>query len=182
MYEQFKTRAEAVSAEVHRFPAKVEAMDFIAQFLQSEGVADKPQQYAVWAKCPFLDSVDRAPLDRISGIKFVATRELAAEARVGISQVDWALADTGTLVQDATAIDSRLVSTLPWIHLALIATDGLRADMPTWLADADPKRMGYLSMITGPSRTADIERVLTIGVHGPERLVIIFVDELGGTR
>jgi L-lactate dehydrogenase complex protein LldG len=35
-------------------------------------------------------------------------------------------------------------------------------------------------MITGPSRTADIERVLTIGVHGPERLVIIFVDELGG--
>jgi L-lactate dehydrogenase complex protein LldG len=35
-------------------------------------------------------------------------------------------------------------------------------------------------MITGPSRTADIERVLTIGVHGPERLVIVFVDELGG--
>ena len=54
--------------------------------------------------------------------------------------------------------------------------------MPSWLADADPKRMGYLSMITGPSRTADIERVLTIGVHGPERLIIIFVDELGGTR
>ena len=37
-------------------------------------------------------------------------------------------------------------------------------------------------MITGPSRTADIERVLTIGVHGPERLVIVFVDELGGTN
>ena len=35
-------------------------------------------------------------------------------------------------------------------------------------------------MITGPSRTADIERVLTIGVHGPERLIIVFVDELGG--
>ena len=85
MYEQFKTRAEAVSAEVHRFPAKVEAMDFIAQFLQSEGVADKPQQYAVWAKCPFLDSVDRAPLDRISGIKFVATRELAAALKAKVA-------------------------------------------------------------------------------------------------
>ena len=47
---------------------------------------------------------------------------------------------------------------------------------------ADPNRMGYLSMITGPSRTADIERVLTIGVHGPVRLIIIFVDELGRTN
>ena len=96
--------------------------------------------------------------------------------------MDWALADTGTLVQDATAVDQRLVSTLPTIHVALIATDGLRPDMPTWLADADPNRMGYLSMITGPSRTADIERVLTIGVHGPVRLIIIFVDELGRTN
>lgn len=182
MFEQFKTRAEAVSAEVHRFPTKAAAMEFIAQFLQNEGVADKPQHHAVWAKCPFLDGVDREPLARISGVKFDATRQLAAEAHVGISQVDWALADTGTLVQDATAIDKRLVSTLPWIHIALIATAGLRADMPSWLADADPKQMGYLSMITGPSRTADIERVLTIGVHGPERLIIIFVDELGGTR
>ena len=50
------------------------------------------------------------------------------------------------------------------------------------LADADPARMNYLSMITGPSRTADIERVLTIGVHGPVRLIIIFVDELGRTN
>jgi L-lactate dehydrogenase complex protein LldG len=37
-------------------------------------------------------------------------------------------------------------------------------------------------MITGPSRTADIERVLTIGVHGPERLVIVFIDQLGGAN
>ena len=39
---------------------------------------------------------------------------------------------------------------------------------------------GYLSFITGPSRTADIERVLTIGVHGPSRFVIIAVDETAG--
>ena len=39
--------------------------------------------------------------------------------------------------------------------------------------------MNYIAMITGPSRTADIERVLTIGVHGPKRLIIILVDDLG---
>ena len=43
-----------------------------------------------------------------------------------------------------------------------------------------PSKNGYIALITGPSRTADIERVLAIGVHGPERLVIVCVDELGG--
>ncbi len=42
----------------------------------------------------------------------------------------------------------------------------------------DPRKSAYLSFITGPSRTADIERVLTIGVHGPERLIIVLVDDL----
>ena len=45
-----------------------------------------------------------------------------------------------------------------------------------------PRNSRYIAFITGPSRTADIERVLTIGVHGPERLIIIFVDELGGGK
>ena len=181
MFEQFKTRAEGVSAEVHRFPTTAAALDFVLGFFQSEGVADAPQHYAVWAKCPFLGVVDRQLLERIPGVKLEATRELAAAARIGVSQVDWALADTGTLIQDATAVDKRLVSTLPFIHMALVATGGLRPDMPSWLGDADPGKMGFISMITGPSRTADIERVLTIGVHGPERLIIIFVDELKGT-
>ena len=128
MYEQFKTRAEAVSAVVHRFATRDEAMAFIGQFLLDEGVADQTGRYAVWAGCPFLAETDREPLARVTGLKFDVTRQLAAEAHVGISQVDWALADIGTLVQDATAIDKRLVSTLPWIHIALIATEGLRAD------------------------------------------------------
>ena len=107
---------------------------------------------------------------------------MAAAAKVGISQVDWALADTGTLVQNATAIDQRLVSTLPTIHVALIEASGLRPDMDAWLADVRPDQANYIAMITGPSRTADIERVLTIGVHGPERLIIVFIDQMGGTN
>jgi L-lactate dehydrogenase complex protein LldG len=74
------------------------------------------------------------------------------------------------------------VSSLPSIHIALVPTNGILPDMPSLLSLVHPKDCAYLAMITGPSRTADIERVLTIGVHGPDRLIIIFVDELGGNN
>lgn len=182
MYEQFKARAEGVSAVVHRCETKNDAADFIISFLKHEGVADQPHSYALWAESPFLDGIDRQALREVDGLKFEVTRELAAEAKIGISQMEWALADTGTLVQNSSAIEQRLVSSLTTIHIALVPTKGLLPDMPTLLTRIHPDDSGYIAMITGASRTADIERVLTIGVHGPERLIIVFVDELGGTR
>lgn len=178
MYEQFKARAEGVSAEVYRFETKALALDFIVGLLLREGIADEPQYHALWAEGPFLEGIDRQPLTAVAGLKFEVTRELAADARFGISQMGWALADTGTLVQDSTAIEQRLVSSLPTIHIALVPTSGLLPDLPTLLTRIQPEQSGYIAMITGPSRTADIERVLTIGVHGPERLIIVFCDEL----
>lgn len=181
MYEQFKVKAEGVSAEVHRFATKALALDFIISSLGGEGVADRPGSYAVWAACPFLNGVDQQPLQEIAGLKLEVTRELAAAAKIGISQMDWALADTGTLAGDSSSLDSRLVSTLTDIHIALVPTSSILPDMPTLLTRLHPDASTYVAMITGPSRTADIERVLTIGVHGPSRLVIVFCDELGGT-
>ncbi|MFZ4855418.1 MAG: LutC/YkgG family protein [Desulfuromonadaceae bacterium] len=180
MYEQFKIRAEGVSAEVYRFVTKPEALDFVIRFLQKEGMADKVNAFALWTDSPFLEGMDRQSLEKNVGLKFEVTRKLAADAKFGISQMDWALADTGTLVDDSSAIEQRLVSSLPTIHIALVPTSGILPDMPTLLSKVHPKDSSYLAMITGPSRTADIERVLTIGVHGPDRLIIVFVDELGG--
>jgi L-lactate dehydrogenase complex protein LldG len=180
MYEQFKARAEGVSAEVYRFETRALALDFIVGFLQREGLADEPQAHALWAESPFLKGIDRQALTEVAGLKFEVTRDLAADARFGISQMQWAMADTGTLVQDSSAIEQRLVSSLPAIHIALVPTSGLLPGMPELLTRLKPDKSAYIAMITGPSRTADIERVLTIGVHGPERLIIIFCDELGG--
>ena len=182
MYEQFKTRAEGVSAEVYRFVTNNAALDFVIEFLHREGLADAPRESALWAECSFLDRMDRAALKKIPGLKFEVTREAASEARFGISQMEWALADTGSLAQNSTAIEQRLVSSLSAIHIALVPTGGILPDMPSLLTRVNPKESAYIAMITGASRTADIERVLTIGVHGPERLVIVFVDELGGNN
>jgi L-lactate dehydrogenase complex protein LldG len=179
IFDTFKLRAEAVSAEVHRFPGKAEALDFIVGYLQTAGVADTPHSYAVWADCPFLSGIDKGKISKtIPGLSFELTREKAAAAKVGISQLDWAMANTGTLVQDAAPIERRLVSTLPNIHIAVIQTDKLLPDLPAVFSKIRPEQTNYISFITGPSRTADIERVLTIGVHGPEKLIIVFVDQI----
>jgi L-lactate dehydrogenase complex protein LldG len=182
MYEQFKARAEGVSAEVFRFSTRMETVEFISGFLRREGISDVPGSYALWAESPFLDGINRQPLLEIAGLKFEVTRDLAAAARFGISQMNWAMADTGTLVQDSSAVQERLVSSLTEIHIALISTNSILPDMPTLLTRLHPDESAYIAMITGPSRTADIERVLTIGVHGPSRLVIVFCDELEGAN
>lgn len=182
MYEQFKLRAEAVSAEVHRFAEKPAALDFIINFLREEGVADTPKAYALWADSSFLHGIDLPSRREVPGLRFEVTRDLAAAAKFGISQAAWALADTGSLVLDSTAVEGRLVSTLTDIHIALLPTSAILPDMPTLLTRMHPDNSSYIAMITGPSRTADIERVLTIGVHGPSRLIIVCVDELEGAN
>lgn len=178
MFESFKARAEAVSGEVHRFATEAAAADFLAGFLREEGVSDRPGFRAVWAikkGLPGLRPEDLAA--KIPGLTLAVDRQSAAESKVGVSLMEWGLADTGTVVQDATDVALRLVSTLPEIHVALLRTGTILPNLESLLPHLDPTRSPYLSFITGPSRTADIERVLTIGVHGPVRLVILCIDE-----
>jgi L-lactate dehydrogenase complex protein LldG len=179
MIESFKLRAELVSAQVERVLNKSAAIDFIVRLLLREGVSTEPRCGAAWAAGPMLTSADQRKLsESVPGLTFDVTRDLADAAKFGISQMDWALADTGTVVDCADAIEKRLVSTLPTAHIAIVALDSMVPDLNTVFELVDPAKTSYLSFITGPSRTADIERVLTIGAHGPERLIILLVDEL----
>lgn len=182
MFEQFSTRATAVGAEVHRVATRQEALEFVLAILKREGIADAPGSYAVWADGPFLKGTDREQLKGVPGLSLEVTRERAAQAKVGITDMSWAVADTGSLVQDQGPADQRLASMLTEIHVALVPSANIVADKRAVFTKIAPADSRYIAFITGPSRTADIERVLTIGVHGPERLVIVFVDELGGEK
>ncbi len=97
----------------------------------------------------------------------------------GITFCNFCLADTGTVVLDSTDEEMRLATTLPEIHFILvdptkILRDNLAAvePMTAFHQGSEPKFIAY---ITGPSRTADIERVLTIGCHGPREVHILLV-------
>lgn len=178
LFPAFQAAATAVRAEVHRVAGREPALEFVLAFLAREGLADAPGCRALWHDCPFAAALRARP--PAAGLGYEVTRARAAEVKFGLSQMDWALADTGTLVQDATAPGARLVSTLPPIHIALLPTGRILPDLPALLQRTNLAACGYAALITGPSRTADIERVLTIGVHGPRRLVIVCIDAWDG--
>ena len=94
---------------------------------------------------------------------------------LAVTGADYAVAETGTLVQVSGPVRGRLPSLVPAAHLVLIPLEALRAGLGEVLAELEAGGLGgaAATCITGPSRTADIEQVLTIGVHGPGRLHVI---------
>jgi L-lactate dehydrogenase complex protein LldG len=109
-------------------------------------------------------------------------REKGSAASAGVTGANFALADTGTLVLESTEESLRIATTLPERHFALldpskILSDSLAA-VPYLRGFHQRAPRNYLAYITGPSRTADIERVLTIGVHGPRELHVLLMPGL----
>lgn len=180
LIRQFIRQAEAVGAECRLVEDRRAAVEGLVSVLREEGVADEPGRLAVWACDGFLSEGEREELARrFPALHFDVTREAAARALIGVSEMDWGAAETGTLVSDSSAAARRLVSTLPPIHVALLYADRIVADMAAALGRLDARQCGFVAAITGPSRTADIERVLTIGVHGPRRLLILIIQNRG---
>ena len=94
---------------------------------------------------------------------------------VGISTAQAAIAETGTLVLDSTYERHRLVSLVPPVHIAIVNASSIRATLSDALTllENEKEISPAVTFITGPSRTADIELTLTIGVHGPQELYVI---------
>lgn len=103
-----------------------------------------------------------------------ADKHEMAQCDLAITEADFLLPETGTLVLRSSTEKPRAVSLLPRVHLAIIRPEMLRADMHQVFAEA--KDSHYLVFITGPSRTADIELTVTLGVHGPKTLYAWLIE------
>ena len=162
----------------------------IATLVGSGAQAARPRVIA-WATAE-LASLDLPGLLAEAGCDYVAwssadaaapdaagLRVLAAASDLGITTCSWAVAETGTIALCATPATGRLPSLLPTAHLALVrpaqvvqsVADGLR------LLAGDAALHGGLpaavNLAGGPSRSADIEGDLAVGVHGPRRAGVI---------
>jgi L-lactate dehydrogenase complex protein LldG len=116
-------------------------------------------------------------------------RAIAALADLGLTGIDLAIAETGTLVLVSGAGRPRSTSLLPPCHIAIFDRTALVESLrqvgvflEAWHGDGTPPARGaVINFITGPSRTADIELTLTRGVHGPKEVHAVFVEQgIGG--
>ncbi|MBN2198301.1 MAG: LUD domain-containing protein [Candidatus Aminicenantes bacterium] len=111
-------------------------------------------------------------------------RHVFFEADVGLSGANLAVAETGTLVIVSNEGNARLVTTLPPVHIALVSAEKFVASLEEAVpllkalvtASSGSKMTSYVSFITGPSRTTDIEKETAVGVHGPREVHIIILD------
>jgi L-lactate dehydrogenase complex protein LldG len=108
-----------------------------------------------------------------------AVRQRLGKIPVGITGAIAGLADTGSVVVDTTAGRSRAASLLPPVHIALLPVSALYPDLPTWMALQGGGVLAdtaNLTIISGPSKTADIELNLVLGVHGPGEIHVILLE------
>jgi L-lactate dehydrogenase complex protein LldG len=101
--------------------------------------------------------------------------ETYEKASAGLTGCIAGFADTGTIVVAQQKGSAATTSLLPPVHVALLDESQLYPSMQAWLNQISPQEFSEpqsFSFITGPSRTADIEMTLTIGVHGPKKVIV----------
>ena len=104
-------------------------------------------------------------------------RDFCATADVGLSSADAALAETGSIVISSGPGQSRLATLLPPVHLALIPAARLTTDIFTWTAARQGDLSANVVLVSGPSKTADIEQTMAVGVHGPKRFIVVLYQD-----
>jgi len=103
-------------------------------------------------------------------------REFCISADVGLSSGDAGLAETGSIVISSGLGKSRLATLLPPVHVVILPTSKLTSDIFTWTAAREGSPPSNITLVSGPSKTADIEQTMAIGVHGPKRFIVILYD------
>lgn len=115
------------------------------------------------------------------GIERMAIRSAAIEADIGITGVDYAIAETGSCVLLGRTGVSRLVGLLPPVYVAVVEKGQVLPSLDELFTlrrhgHLEGDDLGYMNIVTGPSRSADIEQTIVKGVHGPGDVHMLLVD------
>ena len=189
---RFQTEFERVAGVFHRVPTAAEVPDVVGRLARERQarrlIAWHPEALgADWSAALTARglTVELMPRGEIGDEHTrPALRRRIADADLGLTGADLAVAETGSLVLIAGRGRPRSTSLLPPCHVAVFGRSALveslaqvGAFFEAWHRDAAPEwKGGVINVITGPSRTADIELTLIRGVHGPQELHAIFVE------
>jgi L-lactate dehydrogenase complex protein LldG len=196
--ERFRAELERVGGVFYRVPAASAVADVIGAVARERGFTrlvswDEAMLDAACTRGLATHGVEVQAMP--AGVPPMPERDrlraVVAAADLGLTGVDLAIAETGTLVLMSGAGRPRTTSLLPTVHVAVFDREALVESLEqvglfleAWHEGEPPAGRGaVINFITGPSRTADIELTLTRGVHGPKEVHAIFVEQgLGGVR
>ena len=176
---------ESLDSEVDRFIVEIKKLSGVGQILSPADVdsalktlvtEQNVRKATVW-ETHHLRQLGITEILNSLGVGLIppnADKYEMAQCDLGVTEADYLLPETGTLVLRSSAEKPRGVSLLPRVHLAVVRPEILRADLHQVFAEA--KDSHYLVFITGPSRTADIELTVTLGVHGPKNLYVWMME------
>ena len=171
--ELFVQQFEKLNGKPVRVRGRAEAAEAVRDLMNGHT--------AVASNAPFLSECG---ITDLAGVQtgFTSRDELraaCATADFGVTSADYALADTGTFVMIASPKEARLVSLLPPIHIGVIPASSILPNLDELFARVPlpADQTSSMVLITGPSRTADIEQILVRGVHGPGEIYAVIVEE-----
>jgi L-lactate dehydrogenase complex protein LldG len=93
----------------------------------------------------------------------------------GVSEASYGLADTGSVVLAASSTEPRARSLLPPVHVSLLREDRVLPGLRELFEALGGELPSALAIVTGPSRSADIEQQLVVGVHGPGEVHVVLL-------
>jgi L-lactate dehydrogenase complex protein LldG len=202
LHTRFRQKAELVSATVTDVKTTQEAFKYCADLCErkqacqllisgcddflspeAEALCDLKQEKIIAAPALPPDQADMLnELCAARGIRLLTDglRGHLTGIDIGLTFIDYGIAETGTLVLDSSSEDVRLSTMVSEIHIGILPKSKIRPsayDLEKELQETMQTAPSYLAFITGASRTADIERVLALGVHGPLELHILLMED-----
>lgn len=179
----FADKLTALKAEFYRVPhaaAAAQQLKTLLQPLASNDAEARPQFLRHAAE--LLESVVAQEAWLQTAIAVLEAdlphREFASY-KAGITTVEFLVARTGSLVVSSAGSGGRRLSVLPPFHIAIATAEQVTSSLEEALAGFRKSGREHLTsgltIITGPSRTADIEKILVLGAHGPKRLAVILI-------
>ena len=186
MAGRFADEIAEVTGEFFRCSSAEEAQKQLQSIMKDVGcetiaAVDRPLARELTSVLP-AEAVAWAPTDTDMPEGNPAGWDPPAMERIelGLISADYLLADTGSCVVECLNPQERMMCYLPPNCVVVAKREQFREHMPAaWkeIAErtAQPDRRGEFVIVTGPSRTADIEKILILGVHGPKRLFVILV-------
>jgi L-lactate dehydrogenase complex protein LldG len=182
LFERFKDELTLVGGTVLQASSREELIASLGSICRKESYRSLVLSREAFVESLHLEEGLKKQVSEVRSLTFDGTRliDQLRGADVGLTACEYLAAETGTVVLRSSPVAPRALSLLPRAHIVVARLEQLLSTVAeclqkTYLDESPPS--SCITLVTGPSRTADIEKVLVRGVHGPRDLYVLL---LGG--